>query len=85
MTPEEANNEVIKFETLLPLKPDVTTIYQQWRLLLVKYNVQGVNIHDARLTAAVIAHELTHVLTFNVRDFKRYSEIIVVHPDNVDE
>ena len=83
MTPKQANIEMVKFEALLPVKLDVPAIHQQWRSLVLHYGVKGVNVHDARLTAAAIVHRLTHVLTFNVRDFKRYSEIIAVHPDQI--
>ena len=38
------------------------------------------NVHDARLVAAMLVHKLTHILTFNSDDFRRYSEIIVVNP-----
>lgn len=40
----------------------------------------GVNVHDARLVAAMLSHKLTHILTFNAKDFRRYSEIEVVTP-----
>ena len=83
MTPVKANVEITQFETLLPIKLDVPHIYQQWRALVVKYNVRGVNVHDARLASAAIVHGLSHILTFNVRDFRRYAELTVVHPDDV--
>ncbi len=31
------------------------------------------NVHDARLTAAMLVHGLTHILTFNISDFARYT------------
>ncbi|MDP5018828.1 MAG: hypothetical protein NWQ43_16260 [Dolichospermum sp.] len=40
-------------------------------------------MHDARLAAAMVAHNITHLLTFNVDDFKRFSEIVVVDPRSV--
>jgi hypothetical protein len=83
MHPQQANLEVVKLEALLPVKLDVPAIHQQWRSLVLSYGVKGVNVHDARLTAAAIVHRLTHVLTFNVRDFQRSSEIIAVHPDQI--
>lgn len=83
MTAEQANLEVTRFETLLPIKLDVPYIHQQWRLLVVNYSVRGVNVHDARLASAAIVHGLSHILTFNVRDFRRYAEITVVHPDDI--
>ena len=38
------------------------------------YEVLGVQVHDARLVAAMIAHNVTHILTFNVTDFARYTD-----------
>ena len=75
--------EITRLEAILPLKPDVPEIHQQWRKLVTNDRVKGVNVHDARLTAACIVHGLTHILTFNDRDFRRYQEITVVHPDTV--
>lgn len=37
-------------------------------------------VHYARLVAAMLAHSLTQILTFNTNDFTRYSEITTVHP-----
>lgn len=83
MTVEKTAAEVTRLEAILPLLPNVPEIHQQWRKLVTDYDVKGVNVHDARLVAACIIHGLTHILTFNDRDFKRYKEITVVHPDTV--
>jgi predicted nucleic acid-binding protein len=45
--------------------------------------VSGRQVHDARLVAAMKVHNVTHLLTFNTDDFKRFSEIMVVNPLNV--
>ncbi|MYA98341.1 PIN domain-containing protein [Candidatus Poribacteria bacterium] len=68
-----------KFFRLLPDSPDV---YPEWKRLVVKYDVSGVQVHDARLAAAMIVHNVKHILTFNVTDFQRYTDegIEVVNP-----
>ena len=68
-----------KFFRLLPDSPDV---YPAWRQLVVDYDVSGVQVHDARLAASMIAHNVKHILTFNVTDFERYKSegIVVVDP-----
>jgi hypothetical protein len=45
----------------------------------------GKKVHDARLVAAMITHQMTHLLTFNIDDFKRkrFSAIVVVDPRSV--
>ena len=83
MTPEKTATEITRLEAILPFLPDIPEIHQQWRKLVIDYGVKGVNVHDAKLVAACIIHGLTHILTFNDRDFKRYKEITVVHPDTV--
>jgi predicted nucleic acid-binding protein len=83
LTPTEADQEVIRLETLLTLLPETPAIYSHWRQLVVAHAVSGVQVHDARLVAAMQAHGLTHVLTFNTTDFQRYAGITVVHPQDL--
>ncbi len=83
MRVEQASVEVTRVTALLPLKLDLPEIHQQWRNLVTDYGVKGVNVHDTRLVAVCLVHGLTDILTFNVRDFRRYKEITVVHPDAV--
>lgn len=68
---------------LFPLLLDTETIYQEWERLVVTHSVMGVNVHDARLVAAMLVHGLTHILTFNISDFARYSEITAVHSTTI--
>jgi predicted nucleic acid-binding protein len=63
--------------------PDTPAIYPMWRTLVLAHNVSGVQVHDARIVAAMLVHGVTHLITFNVRDFNRYQTITVVAPDDV--
>ncbi|WP_238993744.1 hypothetical protein [Calothrix sp. PCC 6303] len=54
-----------------------------WEQLVVKYQVKGKQVHDTRLVAAMIAHQITHLLTFNTDDFKRFTEITVIEPRDI--
>lgn len=72
-----------ELELLFPLLLDSPEVYPQWRRLVVKYNVSGRQVHDARLVATMIAHDVTHVLTFNVTDFERYASERIVAIDPV--
>jgi hypothetical protein len=40
-------------------------------------------MHDVRLVALMLAHGVTHLLTLNGADFRRYSEITCLRPDAV--
>jgi predicted nucleic acid-binding protein len=46
-------------------------------------NVKGVQVHDARLAAAMRIHGISHVLTFNQPDFSRYANITIVRPQDI--
>jgi predicted nucleic acid-binding protein len=72
---EEAHKKDI--ETITQMLAQITNRTPR---LVVAYGVKGVNVHDARLVAAMLVHGLTHILTFNISDFARYSEITAVHP-----
>jgi len=45
--------------------------------------VVGKAAHDARLVAAMNRHALSHLLTFNVSDFKRYPAIQILDADKM--
>ena len=59
---------------------DSNGVYTEWRRLVVRHKVSGVQVHDARLAASMYAHGLTHILTFNTADFARFDRIRPVHP-----
>ncbi|ELR98403.1 PIN domain-containing protein [Gloeocapsa sp. PCC 73106] len=82
-TVAEAQNEVIRLKSFFQLLPDTPEIYPRWESLVSKYQVKGVQVHDAKLVAAMLVHQLTHILTFNVGDFNRYQEIISLHPTQI--
>lgn len=79
----ETREEVAKLKTMFPLLMDTSAIYPEWERLVSTYQVKGVNVHDARLVAAMLIHGLTHILTFNIDDFRRYVEITPVNPGDV--
>lgn len=77
----EANLEIRKFIRLFKFYDDEPGIYGEWENLVAKYQVSGKNVHDARLVAAIIKHKITNLLTFNIKDFKRFTEISTVDPN----
>ncbi|MFN9675040.1 MAG: type II toxin-antitoxin system VapC family toxin [Microcystis sp.] len=83
MTVAESDEELRRLETIFLVLPDTPEVYGQWRRLVVTYQVMGVNVHDARLVAVMLVYGVKNILTFNTRDFSRYSEIVAVHPTSV--
>lgn len=43
----------------------------------------GKRTHDVRLVAAMLANEMTHLLTFNPSDFAGISSITITHPQDL--
>jgi predicted nucleic acid-binding protein len=78
-TTEQAAAEVDTLKRLFVLLPELPLL-PEWRRLVAAYRVSGKNTHDARLVAAMIVHGVSHILTFNTKDFTRYAEIVVVDP-----
>jgi predicted nucleic acid-binding protein len=80
MFPEEADGLAQTVETRFRLLPDSLAVHKEWRKLLVDYRVSGVQVHDARLVAAMRVHGVKRILTFNTKDFERFEDIEAVHP-----
>ncbi len=83
LSPEETDRAARFFEERLRMLPDSLAVHEEWRQLLVTHRVSGVQVHDARLVAAMRVHGIKYILTFNNKDFARYTEIECVHPQNV--
>jgi len=67
----------------LGLTPAQTDERATLRRLVVAHSVAGVQVHDARLVAAMLVHRVSQVLTLNDRDFGRFAGIVAVHPRDV--
>lgn len=50
---------------------------------MTEHEVLGRKAHDTRLVAFMQAHHLLSIVTFNVADFARYSDISVRTPQQV--
>jgi predicted nucleic acid-binding protein len=60
------------------LKHDDETVFENWERLVEQQGVHGKAVHDARIVAAMQTHSIANVLTFNIADFRRYSDIVRV-------
>jgi predicted nucleic acid-binding protein len=80
---DEAAVELDKLKTIFELLPDTSAIYPEWESLVRAHQVKGKEAHDARIAAAMLAHDVTHILTFNGGDFKRFAGVKTVDPADV--
>lgn len=74
---------VTRIEALFTVLPDTPESYRAWRELVVKHQVCGAKVHDARLVALANTNDITTILTFNVSDFQRYASIKVIDPSSL--
>jgi len=84
MTTDDTLAELVQIKNLFELLPDTPAIYPEWERLVVQHAVSGKNVHDTRIVAAMNVHGISHLLTFNVADFKRFLRITIVSPSDVE-
>lgn len=83
-TPERTKAEVDRLKRLFIFIPDTPAIFPEWERLVTTYEVKGTKVHDTRLVAFMLVHRLSQILTFNVKDFRRFSpEITPVSPKEI--
>lgn len=80
---EVVTADVERFKRIFSVLRDERGILDPWQQIAYDCKVSGKQVHDARLAAAMLRHGLTHLLTFNVQDFKRYPSISVLDPNTV--
>jgi predicted nucleic acid-binding protein len=83
LSAELAAKETSRFKELFEILPESPQILPEWERLVSTYRVSGKNAHDARLVAAMNVNGIEKILTFNVRDFARFENIQVLHPESV--
>ena len=83
LTPHEADGRARVIESQIPMLPDDPAVHLVWRKLLVTHAISGVQVHDARLVAAMNVHGVKRILTLNTREFARFPSIEAIHPEKV--
>jgi predicted nucleic acid-binding protein len=79
-SPAIADVRAGEIESAFRLLPDIPAVHIEWRQLLVIHSISGVQVHDARLVAAMHVHRVNRILTFNTRDFVRFTDVEAIHP-----
>lgn len=83
-TSSKAYSAISSLESMFSVLSDSKWIFEEWKNLVLEHNVMGKQVHDARIVAAMNVHSINYLLSFNVSDFKRYSHITVIDPDEID-
>jgi predicted nucleic acid-binding protein len=80
---EQTRSEVEQIVSQFPLLEETQEIFTHWLNYVTANKVMGKRVHDARLIAVMLAHGVTHLLTFNTDDFRNKEGIVIVHPQAV--
>ncbi|MGC1415296.1 MAG: PIN domain-containing protein [Candidatus Acidiferrum sp.] len=83
LTVADAEREVRAIESGLSLLLESELVYREWRRVVLRYTISGVQVHDARLAATMCVHRVSHILTLNVADFSRFDGLTPLHPEAV--
>jgi predicted nucleic acid-binding protein len=73
---EETGRKLRLIERLISVRAESHATYLEWKRLVVAHSVKGAKVHDARIAAAMKVYGITHVLTLNGEDFKRFASFI---------
>jgi hypothetical protein len=76
---KKPNEQCKQFERL-EKTPDVFRI---WLNLATTHKISGKRTHDLRIQAVVIAHNTSHILTLNPKDFVEVKGITIIHPNSI--
>ncbi len=84
-TVEQTRSTIDQLLDRFPLLEESSQIFPNWLSLVTTSRVMGKRTHDARIVAAMLAHGITNVLTFNPSDFKITTSIVIVRPQELVE
>ncbi|MEO5923642.1 MAG: type II toxin-antitoxin system VapC family toxin [Bryobacteraceae bacterium] len=80
---EQAQEELAQIEGFFSIVGETPEVCAQWKLLVLSNRISGVQVHDARLVAAMKVYGMTRILTLNGSDFARFVDIEVVTPQSL--
>ena len=83
MSTSRAATEITALLGLFRLLPYRREVLETWQRIVVAHGVSGKQAHDAHLVALMQVHSVATILTFNGDDFRRYSGISVLTPEEV--
>jgi predicted nucleic acid-binding protein len=82
MTCRQATQWMAYFQRRYTLLTDRSDLVPCWHTLVSSFEIAGMKSFDVRLVAAMQTHGVTHLLTFNLSDFKGFA-IRLIDPATV--
>lgn len=84
-TVEQTRTTIDQLLDRFPLLEESSQILPNWLNLVTHSQIKGKRTHDAQLIAVMLAHGITHLLTFNPDDFVITSSITIIQPQDLIE
>ncbi len=78
LTPTILKDRIHCFEEIFEIAEDGPAITDELLKIIEEYPVGGKQIHDANIVATMHCHEIMHILTCNIGDFRRFADRIHV-------
>ncbi len=76
--PDVAIKRVRYLEEQFQVADDTATVTEQLIKLMEDVKIGGKQVHDANIVATMLAYDIPCLLTHNVKDFRRFGEIIKI-------
>jgi len=83
LTFDETLRRLRTIERVTTVLPELPTVTSRWKELVILHKVQGVQVHDTRLVAAMDVSGVAAIVTLNPSDFQRFAQITTITPENV--
>lgn len=81
-TVSQAQKDLSQLKNLYSLYPDHPDTFEKWENLINNYQIKGKRAHDVRIIAAMLAHKISIILTLNIQDFEKFTEIETISPQS---
>jgi predicted nucleic acid-binding protein len=82
-TPEETERAVQMLLNQFEWLEETPDIFRLWLSLATTHKISGKRTHDLRIQAVVLAHNISHILTLNPKDFVTVEGITIIHPNSI--
>ncbi len=76
--PDVVIKRVRYLEEQFQVADDTATVTEQLIKLMEDVKIGGKQVHDANIVATMLAYDIPCLLTHNVKDFRRFGEIIKI-------
>ena len=76
--PDVVIERIRYFEEQFQVVDDTAAVTEQLMKLMKDFNIGGKQVHDANIVATMLAYDIPCLLTHNIKDFKRFGEVIKI-------